>query len=115
MPSFNQLSKGLGRTSYMSDFEDETDEDRYYYEICCKHVARECSGDCDYCVDEELEMIYRYMYKGFVEQYGPRSVYDFMLVKKELFDYFEQKYYQQHADKYKQIMAELVFRWQSCR
>jgi hypothetical protein len=105
MPSFNQLTKALGRLQ--SHFDDETDEDRYYYKIFKMHDAGKCGGGCHYCENEELEMIYRYMYEGFFEQYGPRPVYNFMLVKKELFDYFEQKYYQQHANKYKQIMAEL--------
>ena len=71
------------------------------------HDAGKCGGGCNYCIDEEHDKIYRYMYEGFFEQYGPMPIYDFMVVKKELFDYFEQKYYQQHADKYKQIMAEL--------
>ena len=96
MPSYNQLTKALGR-KHMSDL-DETDEDRYYYEICCRHVARECDDDCHYCIDEELynRRIYdEDMYKGFVEQYGPKSVYNFMLVKNELLVYFENKYHRQ--------------------
>jgi hypothetical protein len=71
------------------------------------HDAGKCGGGCNYCIDEEHDKIYPYMSEGFFEQYGPMPIYDFMVVKKELFYYFEQKYYQQHVSKYKQIMAEL--------
>ena len=96
MPSFNQLSKSLGRMS--DDCPCCEDQDRYYIEKFKMHDAGKCSGDCHYCEDEELynRQIYdEDMYKGFVEQYGPKSVYNFMLVKEELLNYFEKKYLRQ--------------------
>ena len=95
MPSYNQLTKALGRKSDMSHFEDE---DRYYYEIFKMHDVGKCGGDCHYCEDEEQynRQIYdEDMYKGFVEQYGSKSIYNFMLVKEELLVYFEKKYHRQ--------------------
>lgn len=96
MPSFNQLTKALGRTSD-GDCHYCEDEDRYYIEKFKMHDAGKC-GYCHYCEDEELynRQIYdENMYKGFVEQYGPKSVYNFMLVKEQLLNYFEKKYLRQ--------------------
>lgn len=38
---------------------------------------------------EEYQRYHGFMYEGFVEQYGPDAVYNFILVKNELLDYFE--------------------------
>jgi hypothetical protein len=74
-----------------------------------RHTSKECNG-CYYCTEEELvkRNYHGFMYERFVEQYGSKSVNNFMLVKNELLVYFQNKHY-------KQLMAELVFRWQSCR
>ena len=83
-------------------------EDRYDFYMWRLHVAHDCRG-CHHCTDEERldymleseeesrQIFASHMYDGFVEQYGPESVYNFMLVKNELLNYFEQKYNQQRA------------------
>ena len=104
------------RSYDICNFCQEDIDDSYIWRL---HVAHDCRG-CDYCTDEERldymlereeenrQLFASYMYDGFVEQYGPESVYNFMLVKNELLDYFEQKYNQQRA--HEQVMAELVLR-----
>lgn len=58
-----------------------------------RHTSDECGG-CYYCTEEEhqerkYQRYHGFMYEGFVEQYGPDAVYNFILVKNELLDYFE--------------------------